>query len=155
MLSITITCVQFLINYQKFFFLYLHLRHVCLFKRWKEISRNGSAWSVCGIVSYRDVVFKPASPWTKILNATYRYNFKCIFHCYYFNVITCKDSSSLWWREQFLTFFFIRFIRITRVYFEQVMKKIWRQFRDKLYDDSFKIMMILAKFIYLLHEFSD
>lgn len=35
------------------------------------------------------------------------------------------------------------------------MNKIWRQFQDKLYDDSFKIMMTLAKFIYFLHEFSD
>lgn len=154
MLSITITCVQFLINYQKFFF-YIYIYVMCVFlkdeKRYHEMARLDQF-----AVSYRIAMsFSNLRVLGKILNATYRYNFKCIFHCYYFNVITCKDSSSLWRREQFLTFFFIRFIRITRVYFEQVMKKIWRQFRDKLYDDSFKIMMILAKFIYLLHEFSD
>lgn len=55
-----------------FFFVFMFMHVMCIFsKDEKRYRENDSAWSVCGIVS--------RCPSTKILNATYRYNFKSIF----------------------------------------------------------------------------
>lgn len=109
---------------KRFFFFILTSRHVCFFKRWEEISRNGSAWTVCSIVSYRDVVFKPASPSIKILNAMRR--IRIILNAFSGTLMryNMQRFIIIMTKGKFFNIFFTRFIRVTRVYFEQVTENL-------------------------------